>query len=118
MFVVVCGMWCGVWYVVWCVLCLWCVVSVVCSVCGLWCGVVCVLALTETSEKEYTGFQSNVEMDEYQKFHIASKSSKGGVGWGGGAAIYVNKNFDTIERLDLNINSFEYESMWIEIKSK
>ena len=44
-----------------------------------------VTALTETSEKEDTGFQSNV---------------------------------DTIERLDLNINSLEYENMWIEIKNK
>ena len=34
---------------------------------------------TETSEKEDTGFLSNVEMDGYQKFHTASKSSKGGL---------------------------------------
>ena len=71
-----------------------------------------VIALTETSEKEDTGFLSNVEMDEYQKFHTASKSSKGGT------AIYVNKTFDTIVRLDLNINSLGYESTWIEIKNK
>ena len=71
-----------------------------------------VIALTETSEIEDTGFLSNVEMDEYQKFHTASKSSKGVT------AIYVNKNFATIERLDLNINSLEYKSMWIEIKNK
>ena len=37
---------------------------------------------------------------------------------GGGDAIYVNKNAATIERLDLNINSLEYESTWIEIKNK
>ena len=41
-------------------------------------------------------------MGEYQKFHAASKSSKGGTA-------NVNKNFDTIERLDHNINSLEYE---------
>ena len=51
-------------------------------------------------------------MDEYQKFHTASKSSKAG------NAIYVTKTFDTIERLDLNINSLEYESTWIEIKQQ
>ena len=36
----------------------------------------------------------------------------------GGTAIYVNKNFDMIERSDLNSNSLEYESTWIEIKNK
>ena len=72
-----------------------------------------VIALTETSEKEDTGFLRNVEMDEYQKIsYNLAKSSKGGT------AIYVNKTFDTIERTDLNINSLEYESTWIEIKNK
>ena len=32
-------------------------------------------------------------------------------------AIYVNKYFDSFERIDLNINSIECESMWIEIKN-
>ena len=36
----------------------------------------------------------------------------------GGTAIYVNKYFDSIERSDLNINSLECESTWIEIKNK
>ena len=71
-----------------------------------------VLALTETSEKEETGFLSNVELDEFQKFHTAPNSSKGGT------VIYVNKNFDMIERTDLNSNSPEYESTWIEMKNK
>ena len=69
-----------------------------------------ILALTETSEKEDIGFIGNVEMDGYQEFHTASKFSKGGT------AIYVNKNFDSIERSNLNMNSSEYESTWIEIK--
>ena len=63
-----------------------------------------VVALTETSEKENTGFTGNVKIDGYQKFRTASKSSKGGT------AIYVNKYFDSIERSDLNINSLECES--------
>ena len=71
-----------------------------------------VIAVTETFEKEDTGFLSNVEMDNYIKLHTASKSSKGGT------AIYVNKNLDSIERTDLNVNSPEYESTWIEIKNK
>ena len=28
---------------------------------------------------------------------------------------YVNKNCDTIGRYDLNINSFEFETTWMEI---
>ena len=71
-----------------------------------------VIALTETSEKEDTGFLTNVEREDLQIFHTGSKSNKGGT------AIYANKNFDSIERTDLNINSLEYESMWIEIKNK
>ena len=31
-----------------------------------------IVALTETSEKEDTGFIGNVEIDGYQKFHTAS----------------------------------------------
>ena len=71
-----------------------------------------VLALTETSEEEDTGFLSNDELVDFQKLHTASKSTKVGT------AIYANKNFDTIERTDVNINSLEYESAWIEIKNK
>ena len=70
------------------------------------------LALIETSEKEDIRFIGNVEMDGYQEFHTASKSSKRGT------AIYVNKYFDSIERSNLNINSLEYESTWIEIQNK
>ena len=71
-----------------------------------------IVALTETSEKEDIGFIGNVEIDGYQKFNTASKSSKGGT------AIYVNKDFDSFQRIDFNINSLEYESTWIEIKNK
>ena len=49
-----------------------------------------IVALTETSEKEDNGFTGNVEIDGYQKFHTASKTSKGGT------AIYVNKYFDFV----------------------
>ena len=70
-----------------------------------------VIALAEMSEKRRYWIPKHVEMDEYQKFHTASKSSKEGT------AIYVKKNFATIERLDLNINSLEYESMW-KLKTK
>ena len=71
-----------------------------------------VSALTETSEKDDTGFLSNVELDDFVMFHTASNSSKGGT------AIYASKYFDMIERLELNSISPEYESTWIEIKNK
>ena len=71
-----------------------------------------IVALTEASEKEDNGLLGNVEIDGYQKFHTASKTSKGGT------AIYVNKYFDSFERIDRNINSLECESTWVEIKNK
>ena len=71
-----------------------------------------ILVLTETSEKEETGFLINVEIAGYEKFHTASQTSEGGT------AIYVNKNYDTTERYDLNVNNAEFESTWIEIKTK
>ena len=37
-----------------------------------------ILALTYTSEKEDTGFLKNVEIVGHEKYHTASKSSKGG----------------------------------------
>ena len=58
-----------------------------------------IVALTETSEKEDIGFIGNVEIDGYQKFNTASNSSKGGT------AIYVNKYFDSFERIDLSRSS-------------
>ena len=53
-----------------------------------------------------------MEMEGYEKYHTASKSAKGGT------AIYVSKNFEKIERCDLNISSLEFETTWIEIKNK
>ena len=71
-----------------------------------------ILALTETSENADTAFFTNVEIAGYEKFHTATKTSKGGT------TIYVNKNYVTIEHNDLNINNAEFESTWIEIKNK
>ena len=71
-----------------------------------------ILAITETSEKEDTGFLNNVEIEGYEIYHTASKSPKGGT------AIFVNKSFDKVERCDLNINNIELETTWIEIKNK
>ena len=37
-----------------------------------------ILAITETSEKEDTGFLNNVEMEGYDIYHTSTKTSKGG----------------------------------------
>ena len=36
----------------------------------------------------------------------------------GGTAIFSNKKFDTIERIDLKIQHDHFESVWVEIKNK
>ena len=65
------------------------------------------LAITETSEKEDTGFLNNVEIEGYEKYHTPSKTSKGGT------AIYVNKDKILMALLkDSTLRS------WIEIKNK
>ena len=50
-----------------------------------------IVAITETSEKDETGFLNNVEIEGHDLYHTSSKTSKGG------AAIYVNKKYDTLE---------------------
>ena len=47
-----------------------------------------IVTITKTSEKEDIGFLNNLEIEGYEIYHRASKSSKGGT------AIFVNKNFD------------------------
>ena len=71
-----------------------------------------VLAATETSENEKTGFISNVEIDDYKLFHTATNSAKGGT------ALYVNKSFESFERIDIKAQTDLYESTWVEIKNK
>ena len=71
-----------------------------------------IIAITETSEKDETGFLTNVEIEGYDLYHTPTLSAKGG------SAIYVNKNYDSLERYDLNIKDIEYETTWIEIKNK
>ena len=71
-----------------------------------------IVTITETLENEDNGFLNNVEIEGYEIYHTASKSSKGGT------AIYVNMNFHTIDLSELNVNNVEYESTWIEIKNK
>ena len=71
-----------------------------------------VIAITETSEKEDIGFLNNVEIEGYDIYQTASKTTKGGT------AIYVDKRFDTVERCDLHTNNVEFETTWIEIKNK
>ena len=71
-----------------------------------------ILAITETSEKEDTGFLSNIEIEGFDIYHTSTKTSKGGT------AIYVNKRYDSIKRCDLNTEKVEFETTWVEIKNK
>ena len=54
---------------------------------------------------------TNIELEGYDIYHTASKTSKGGT------AIYINSNFKSIERNDLIVNEGEFESTWTEIKN-
>ena len=69
-----------------------------------------IVGLTETSEKEDIGFIRNVKMVIKNSIQLSHQK--------GGTDIYVNKYFDSFERIDLNIISLQYESTWIEIKNK
>ena len=71
-----------------------------------------IVAITETSEKKDLGFLNNIEIEGYEFYHTASKTSIGGT------AIYVNKMYHTVECCDLNINDTEFETTLIEIKIK
>ena len=71
-----------------------------------------VVAITETSENKDNSFITNVEMDGYKLYNTATNSSKGGT------VLYVNKDFDSFERTELNAQTDLYESVWAEIKKK
>ena len=78
------------------------------------CSAFDIVAITETTEHKEHSFLKNVSMEEegFKLFSTPSSSAKGG------AALYVNKDFDAFERTDLKSNSDLYESVWIEIKNK
>ena len=70
------------------------------------------IAITETSEHRTQSFISNVELDGYKLFSTPSSSAKGGV------ALYINKNYNSFERIDLNIQNDDFESVWGEIRNE
>ena len=45
-------------------------------------------------------------------FHTHTLSKKGG------SALYVNKDYNVFERVDLKIQNKLFESVWVEIKNK
>ena len=72
-----------------------------------------VVAISETSESNDNSFIANVSMDNYKRpFSTPTNSTKGGV------ALYVNKNYDSFERLDLRVQNDLFETVWVEIKNK
>ena len=72
-----------------------------------------IIALTETSENDANSFLKNVKIEGYHDpFSTPTLSRKGGV------ALYVNSEFKVLERTDLNVQTKDYESIWIEIKNE
>ncbi len=71
-----------------------------------------VIGITETSENHCNSFISNVSMDGFKLFHTPTSTAKGG------AALYVNSDFDTFERVDLKVQNDEFQSVWLEIKNE
>ena len=71
-----------------------------------------VVAITETSENKDHSFLKNVTLDGYKLYHTASSSLKGGT------ALYINEDFDCLERTDISAQTNLYESTWVEIKNK
>ena len=68
-----------------------------------------ILCISETMQKENCPFQLNISVDGYrQPFTLCSKTARGGV------AIYVNDNYNEIERNDLNIVDNSFEAVWVE----
>ena len=70
-----------------------------------------ILAITETSEQVDNSFISNVEIEGYALFHTPTLSGKGG------CALYVNKLYNSFERVDLKAQEKDFESTWVEIKN-
>ena len=70
-----------------------------------------VVAISETSEHNVHSFLQNVEIAGYDLYSTPTLSNKGGV------AMYVNSDFNNYERTDLNIQTKDFESIWIEIRN-
>ena len=69
------------------------------------------IAITETSEHHTQSFITNVELDGYKLFSTPSNSAKGG------AALYINNSYKAFERIDLNVQNNDFESIWSEIRN-
>ena len=70
-----------------------------------------VLAITETSQKANENFKLKVDIDGYKLFSTPSNCEKGGT------ALFIDKNYNSFERIDLKIQHDDFESTWGEIKN-
>ena len=70
------------------------------------------VAITETSECANQSFLTNVSLDGYKLYHTPTDSPKGGT------VLFLKRIFDSYERIDLKIQTSEYQSVWVEIKNK
>ena len=69
-----------------------------------------IVAISETSESNENSFLSNVKMEGYKLYHTPPISCKGGV------ALFINDDFDILDRNDLKIQTADFQSIWVEIK--
>ena len=72
-----------------------------------------ILAITETSENDNNSFLTNVNIDGFKPpFHTPTLSAKGGT------ALYVNKDYDSFERLDLKSKMIILKVCGLKLKIK
>ena len=71
------------------------------------------ICISETSLQGSDTFTEDIKLSTYMDpFYTNSKTSKGGV------AIFINEDYNVIEREDLKSDNIEFEAVWIEIKIK
>ena len=71
-----------------------------------------IIGTIETSELKYILFSPSVSKDGYKIFRTPTNSSKGG------CCIYINEQFNSFERIELNAQNDQFQSTWAEIKNK
>ena len=70
------------------------------------------IAITETSEKEETGFLTNVEIEGYDLYHTSTKTAKGG------SATYINKYKTLLNATILTLNILNMKLHGLKSKTK
>ena len=70
-----------------------------------------VIGLSEIKDSVDSPISANIDIPGYKFHHTSSQSAAGGVG------IYVKSLLKANKRLDLSINTCDFETVWIEIEN-